>query len=156
MRAVGLFTRKREPASSLNTIKRAKLLGRRKYVVKTLFTPHNSNSSGPQLKSGNSGNPQLLPPAAVAMPLNDSKSRLVLVVPPGAEVGAVTKLSRHVPGSAGFVIYWRPLIRILAILIFLRRNFRKCKVLILKSKRIDDLLHIWQQKKFPMATKMAR
>jgi hypothetical protein len=96
MRAVGLFTRKREPgASSLNTIKRAKLLGRRKYVVKTLFTPHNS-SSGPLLKSGNSGNPQLLPPA-VAMPLNDSKSRLVLVVPPGAEVGAVTKLSRSVP-----------------------------------------------------------
>ena len=96
MRAVGLFTRKREPgASSLNTIKKAKLLGRRKYVVKTLFTPHNS-SSGPLLKSGNSGNPQLLPPA-VAMPLNDSKSRLVLVVPPGAEVGAVTKLSRSVP-----------------------------------------------------------
>jgi hypothetical protein len=93
MRAVGLFTRKREPgASSLNTIKRAKLLGRRKYVVKTLFTPHNSSSSGPLLKSGNSGNPQLLPPAAVAMPLNDSNSRLVLVVPPGPEVGAVTKL----------------------------------------------------------------
>jgi hypothetical protein len=99
MRAVGLFTRKREPgASSLNTIKKAKLLGRRKYVVKTLFTPHNSsNSSGPQLKSGKNGNPQLLPPAAVTMPLNDSKSRLVLVVPPGAEVGAVTKLSRSVP-----------------------------------------------------------
>jgi hypothetical protein len=99
MRAVGLFTRKREPgASSLNTIKKTKLLGRRKYVVKTLFTPHNSNSSsGPLPKSGNSGNPQLLPPAAVAMPLNESNSRLVLVVPPGAEVGAVTKLSRSVP-----------------------------------------------------------
>ncbi len=100
MRAVGLFTRKREPASSLNTIKNAKLLGRRKYVVKTLFTPHNSSSSGPLLKCGKSGNPQLLPPAAraVAMSLNDSNSRaLVLVVPPGAEVGAVTKFSHRFP-----------------------------------------------------------
>ncbi len=93
MRAVGLFTRKREPASSPNTIKKAKLLGRRKYVVKTLFTPH-SSSSGPLLKCGKSGNPQLLPPAAVPMPLNDSNSRLVLVMPPGAEVGTVTKLSK--------------------------------------------------------------
>jgi hypothetical protein len=140
MRAVGLFTRKREPSSSLNTIKKAKLLGRRKYVVKTLFTPHNS-SSGPLPKSGSSGNPQLLPPA---MPLNDSNSsRLVLVVPPGAEVGAVTKLSHNIPDP-----YWPSWIRILTILIFLRRNFRKCKVLTSKRKRIDDLLPGTYSKKY--------